>query len=59
MTFVLGLGLALLVGVGLKFGAGVFTRDPNVLQLISISIPVMSTKTTFKLYLESVLKISL
>ncbi|RVX02851.1 Protein detoxification 43 [Vitis vinifera] len=53
MTFVLGLGLALLVGVGLKFGAGVFTRDPNVLQLISISIPVMSTKTTFKLYLES------
>ena len=40
MTFVLGLGLAGLVGVGLKFGSGVFTKDANVLQLISISIPV-------------------
>ncbi|XP_034705183.1 protein DETOXIFICATION 43-like [Vitis riparia] len=42
MTFVLGLGLVLLVGVGLKFGAGVFTRDPHVLQLISISIPFIA-----------------
>ncbi|KAJ9685712.1 hypothetical protein PVL29_017662 [Vitis rotundifolia] len=42
MTFVLGLGLALLVGVGLKFGSGVFTKDPNVLEFISISIPFIA-----------------
>ena len=40
MGFVLGLGLAVFVGVGLQFGGRVFSRDVNVLHLISIGIPV-------------------
>ena len=40
MGFILGLGLALLVGLGLQFGAKVFSKDVTVLHLISIGIPV-------------------
>ncbi|KAL5543406.1 hypothetical protein UlMin_007190 [Ulmus minor] len=42
MSFVLGVGLALLVGVGLYFGAGVFSRDVNVLHLIRIGLPFVA-----------------
>lgn len=41
MGFVLGIGLTLLVGVGLYFGAGIFSRDVNVLHLIRIGLPVI------------------
>lgn len=40
MSFVLGLGLAIVVGMGLQFGGGIFTPNVNVLHLISIAIPV-------------------
>ncbi|KAF3437901.1 hypothetical protein FNV43_RR20657 [Rhamnella rubrinervis] len=42
MSFVLGIALALLVGVGLYFGAGVFSRDVNVLHLIKIGLPFVA-----------------
>ncbi|XP_034703301.1 protein DETOXIFICATION 43 [Vitis riparia] len=42
MGFILGLGLALLVGVGLQFGAKVFSKDVTVLHLISIGIPFVA-----------------
>ena len=40
MGCVMGLGLALLVGLGLQFGSGVFTKDINVKYIITIGIPV-------------------
>ncbi|KAH7560583.1 hypothetical protein JRO89_XS10G0048800 [Xanthoceras sorbifolium] len=40
LGLVLGLILATLLGVGLHFGARLFSRDGNVLKLISIGIPV-------------------
>ncbi|KAI4334575.1 hypothetical protein L6164_019249 [Bauhinia variegata] len=39
MGLVLGLVLALFLGTGLHFGAKLFTRDVNVLHLISVGIP--------------------
>ncbi|EEF30217.1 DNA-damage-inducible protein f, putative [Ricinus communis] len=42
MSFVLGLGLAAVVGVGLHFGDGIFSKDPNVLDIISIGIPFVA-----------------
>ncbi|PON81309.1 Multi antimicrobial extrusion protein [Trema orientale] len=42
MSFVLGLGLSLLVGVGLYFGAGIFSRDVHVLHLIRIGLPFVA-----------------
>ncbi|KAL5538272.1 hypothetical protein UlMin_043492 [Ulmus minor] len=42
MSFVLGVGLALLVGIGLYFGAGVFSRDVDVLHLIRIGLPFVA-----------------
>ncbi|KAG8650116.1 protein DETOXIFICATION 43 [Manihot esculenta] len=42
MSFVLGLGLAVVVGVGLHFGDGIFSKDPNVLHIISIGIPFVA-----------------
>ncbi|RVX02856.1 Protein detoxification 43 [Vitis vinifera] len=42
MGFILGLGLALLVGLGLQFGAKVFSKDVNVLHLISIGVPFVA-----------------
>ncbi|XP_059430549.1 protein DETOXIFICATION 43-like [Corylus avellana] len=42
MSFVLGVGLALVVGVGLYFGAGIFSRDVHVLHLIKIGLPFVA-----------------
>nr|XP_043610577.1 protein DETOXIFICATION 43-like [Erigeron canadensis]XP_043610578.1 protein DETOXIFICATION 43-like [Erigeron canadensis] len=42
MGFVMGLGLALLVGLGLHFGSGVFTRDINVRHIITIGVPFVA-----------------
>ncbi|GKA58919.1 DETOXIFICATION 43-like protein, partial [Tanacetum coccineum] len=42
MGFVLGLGVALLIGLGLQFGSGVFTKDINVQQIISIGVPFVA-----------------
>ncbi|KAL4601082.1 hypothetical protein ACB092_11G246400 [Castanea dentata] len=42
MSFVLGVGLALVVGIGLYFGAGIFSRDVNVLHLIKIGLPFVA-----------------
>ena len=41
MGFVIGLGLALLVGLGLQYGSGVFTKDINVKHIITIGVPVL------------------
>ncbi|PWA61979.1 MATE efflux family protein [Artemisia annua] len=42
MGCVMGLGLALLVGLGLQFGSGVFTKDTNVKHIITIGIPFVA-----------------
>ncbi|TXG73304.1 hypothetical protein EZV62_001883 [Acer yangbiense] len=42
LGLVLGLILATLQGVGMHFGARLFTRDGGVLQLISIGIPFVA-----------------
>ncbi|GKA58920.1 DETOXIFICATION 43-like protein [Tanacetum coccineum] len=42
MGCVMGLGLALLVGLGLQFGSGVFTKDINVKHIITIGIPFVA-----------------
>ncbi|KAJ0623134.1 putative multi antimicrobial extrusion protein [Helianthus annuus] len=42
MAFVMGLGLALLVGLGLHFGSGVFTKDINVIHIITIGVPFVA-----------------
>ncbi|GJV87826.1 DETOXIFICATION 43-like protein [Tanacetum coccineum] len=42
MGFVMGLGLALLVGLGLQFGSGVFTKDIHVRHIITIGVPFVA-----------------
>ncbi|CAN6894670.1 unnamed protein product, partial [Brassica oleracea] len=42
MSFVLGLGLSVFVGLGLYFGSGVFSKDPAVIHLIAIGIPFVA-----------------
>ncbi|XP_022759439.1 protein DETOXIFICATION 43-like [Durio zibethinus] len=42
MSFVLGVGLAVVVGVGLYFGSGIFSKDASVLHLISIGVPFVA-----------------
>ncbi|WOH04357.1 hypothetical protein DCAR_0623766 [Daucus carota subsp. sativus] len=42
MAFVLSLGLALVVGLGLQYGSVVFTRDKHVLRIITIAIPFVA-----------------
>ncbi|KAI6675845.1 hypothetical protein NL676_036641 [Syzygium grande] len=42
MGFVLGLGLTVIVGVGLRFGSGVFSKDVNVQHLIFVGIPFVA-----------------
>ncbi|CAN4123518.1 unnamed protein product [Withania somnifera] len=42
MGFVLGCGLALVVGIVLYFGSGVFSKDKNVLHLINLAIPFVA-----------------
>ncbi|KAL3537423.1 hypothetical protein ACH5RR_000789 [Cinchona calisaya] len=42
MGFVLGLALALVVGLGLKFGSGIFSKDIHVHHIISIGVPFVA-----------------
>ncbi|XP_040994592.1 protein DETOXIFICATION 43-like isoform X2 [Juglans microcarpa x Juglans regia] len=42
MGVVVGLGLLVIVGGGLYFGAGVFTKDKNVLHLMYLGIPFIA-----------------
>ncbi|KAK8983141.1 hypothetical protein V6N11_057895 [Hibiscus sabdariffa] len=42
MSFVLGVGLAVVVGVGLYFGAGIFSKDASVIHLIAIGVPFVA-----------------
>ncbi|KAL6575526.1 Protein DETOXIFICATION 43 [Orobanche hederae] len=42
MGFVLGLGLAVFVGLGLQFGSGVFSKDQNVIHMITVGIPFVA-----------------
>ncbi|KAJ9558439.1 hypothetical protein OSB04_013053 [Centaurea solstitialis] len=42
MGFVMGLGLALLVGLGLQYGSGVFTKDINIKHIITIGVPFVA-----------------
>ncbi|EYU27049.1 hypothetical protein MIMGU_mgv1a004702mg [Erythranthe guttata] len=42
MGFVLGLGLAVFVGVGLQFGSGIFSKDKNVIHMIAIGVPFVA-----------------
>lgn len=42
MSFVLGLGLAVVVGIGLQFGDRIFSKDVNVLHIISIGVPFVA-----------------
>ncbi|EPS63682.1 hypothetical protein M569_11101 [Genlisea aurea] len=42
MGFVLGLGLSVVVGLGLWFGSGVFSRDKQVLRMITVGIPFVA-----------------
>ncbi|XP_065871257.1 protein DETOXIFICATION 43 isoform X1 [Euphorbia lathyris] len=42
MSFFLGLGLAVVVGVGLYLGDGIFSKDPSVLHIIAIGIPFVA-----------------
>ncbi|CAI9269783.1 unnamed protein product [Lactuca saligna] len=42
LGFVMGLGMALLVGIGLQFGSGVFTKDINVKHIIAIGVPFVA-----------------
>ncbi|CAH9108166.1 unnamed protein product [Cuscuta epithymum] len=42
MGFVMGHALALVVGLGLYFGSGVFSKDKNVIRLITIAVPFVA-----------------
>ncbi|KAK4253720.1 hypothetical protein QN277_010359 [Acacia crassicarpa] len=42
MTFVMGVGMAPVVGIGLYFGAGVFSKTASVLQLVRIGLPFVA-----------------
>ncbi|KAE9617315.1 putative multi antimicrobial extrusion protein [Lupinus albus] len=42
MGFILGMGLSLAAGFGLYFGAGIFSRNANVVRLIRIGIPFVA-----------------
>ncbi|KAM7260294.1 hypothetical protein ACFE04_016035 [Oxalis oulophora] len=40
MSVILGLGLALVVGLVMRFGEGIFSKDVNVLHIIATAIPM-------------------
>ena len=40
LSIVLGVGLTVVLGLAMKFGAGVFTRDAAVIDVIHKGIPV-------------------
>ncbi|XP_076940825.1 protein DETOXIFICATION 42-like [Bidens hawaiensis] len=42
LGLVLGLILSIIVGVGLRFSSGVFTKDINILQIMSSGIPLVA-----------------
>ncbi|KAE8728995.1 MATE efflux family protein FRD3 [Hibiscus syriacus] len=42
MSFVLGVGLAVVVGLGLYFGSGIFSKDATVLHIIAIGVPFVA-----------------
>ncbi|KMZ60989.1 MATE efflux family protein 1 [Zostera marina] len=42
LSTVLGLGLTLILGVFMEFGMAVFTKDPEVIKLVKISIPFVA-----------------
>nr|GLL40894.1 protein DETOXIFICATION 43-like [Ipomoea trifida] len=42
MGFVMGHGLAVVVGLGLYLGSGVFSKDKNVIRLITIGVPFVA-----------------
>ncbi|GKU88654.1 hypothetical protein SLEP1_g2891 [Rubroshorea leprosula] len=42
MSFVLGMALSVVVGLGLYYGSGIFSRDPKVLQIICIGVPFVA-----------------
>ncbi|KAK8639853.1 hypothetical protein V6N13_138219 [Hibiscus sabdariffa] len=42
MSFVLGVGLSVVVGVGLYFGSGIFSKDASVIHLIAIGVPFVA-----------------
>ncbi|PQQ08102.1 protein DETOXIFICATION 43 [Prunus yedoensis var. nudiflora] len=42
MSFILGVGLTFVVGIGLYLGAGIFSREVNVLHLIRIGLPFVA-----------------
>lgn len=42
MSFILGLGLAVFVGLGLHFGDVIFSKDHDVLHIIAIGIPFVA-----------------
>ncbi|KAG5120398.1 hypothetical protein JHK82_034818 [Glycine max] len=42
MSFVLGVGLSFAVALGLYFGAGIFSKNANVVHLIKISMPFVA-----------------
>lgn len=58
LGLVLGLMLAAILGVGLQYGARLFTKDVNVLHLIGIGIPVSPlsrSRTQCSTYTSSIL----
>ncbi|KAA0058630.1 protein DETOXIFICATION 43 [Cucumis melo var. makuwa] len=42
MSFILGVTLAIIVGIGMFFGAGIFSRDIHVQHLIHLAIPFVA-----------------
>ncbi|XP_028776986.1 protein DETOXIFICATION 43-like [Neltuma alba] len=42
ITFVMGVGLSVIVGFGLGFGASIFSKTPSVLHLIKIGFPFVA-----------------
>ncbi|CAJ2657482.1 unnamed protein product [Trifolium pratense] len=40
--FILGLGLSLIVGVGLYFGAGIFSKNDQVIHYIRVAVPIVA-----------------
>ncbi|XP_010909110.1 protein DETOXIFICATION 42 [Elaeis guineensis] len=46
LSIVLGMALTLLLGVGLQFGSGIFTKDINVIHIIHKGIPFVAGTQT-------------
>ncbi|PKA50411.1 MATE efflux family protein 1 [Apostasia shenzhenica] len=46
LSIVLGLALSVLLGVGLRFGGGVFSKDINVIKIVNKGIPFVAGTQT-------------